>query len=52
MFELTIDRPTRNRKADDYAENFALAAELEIIIDETARIQANKNHGSDINPNA
>ncbi len=49
---MTINRPTRHGKSDDYADEPPFAAEREIIVDQSARIKTNKNYGGDINPNA
>ena len=52
MFKLTINGVKRDWEAENYSDEPTFAAELKIIVDKPAQVQANKNDGGDINPNA
>lgn len=52
VFQLTVNRPTRQREAQNYSAEPTFAAERKIIVDKPASIQTDKNHGGDINSNA
>ena len=51
-FQLSIKRVNCRREAENYSDEPTFSAELKIIVDEPAQVQANKNNGGDINPNA
>lgn len=49
-FELPVNRVTREREAENDSAEPTFATEREIIVDEPADVQAEKNNDGDINP--
>ena len=52
MLELSIKRKACDGEADENSAKPPFAAECKIIVDKPAQVQADKNYGGDINPNA
>lgn len=52
MLELAINGVKRDWKAQNNSDEPSFAVESKKIVNKPANVQANKNYGGDINPNA